>query len=177
MGKAFIIPDVHLKPWMFEEAAKRISEGEYDHIVMLGDLVDDWDNFQILLEREIDIRESLRLNTLRGVDNQNGAFDRLQRARNFIGKIHMARSIDEVQNVVLVVHVNWREFNRDALLAFELHAIEQLRLHLALSYRASDFEHAVSERRFAMIDVSDNAEIADFSYIHREYFSILSSRL
>ena len=43
MGKAFIIPDVHLKPWMFEEAAKRISEGEYDHIVMLGDLVDDWD--------------------------------------------------------------------------------------------------------------------------------------
>ena len=42
MSRVFIIPDVHLKPWMFEEASKRIAEGQYDHIVMLGDLVDDW---------------------------------------------------------------------------------------------------------------------------------------
>jgi hypothetical protein len=42
MSKVFVIPDVHLKPWMFEKAAEKISEGEYDHIVILGDLVDDW---------------------------------------------------------------------------------------------------------------------------------------
>ncbi len=42
MSKVFIIPDVHLKPWIFEKASEKISEGTYDHIVMLGDLVDDW---------------------------------------------------------------------------------------------------------------------------------------
>ena len=42
MGKAFIIPDVHLKPWMFREADKYIERDKYDHIVCLGDIVDDW---------------------------------------------------------------------------------------------------------------------------------------
>lgn len=40
--KIFIIPDVHLKPWMFQKADKLISKGDYDAIVMLGDLADDW---------------------------------------------------------------------------------------------------------------------------------------
>ena len=43
MGKAFIIPDVHLKPWMFERADELMRKGEYDHVVCLGDLVDDWE--------------------------------------------------------------------------------------------------------------------------------------
>ena len=42
MSRVFVIPDVHLKPWMFEKASELISQGEFDHIVMLGDLVDDW---------------------------------------------------------------------------------------------------------------------------------------
>ncbi len=42
MSKVFIIPDVHLKPWMFKEADKLIIKGKFDAVVMLGDLVDDW---------------------------------------------------------------------------------------------------------------------------------------
>ena len=42
MSKVFIIPDVHLKPWMFEKASQLILEGSFDAVVMLGDLVDDW---------------------------------------------------------------------------------------------------------------------------------------
>ena len=37
-----MIPDIHLKPWILEEAEKKISAGEYEHIVLLGDLVDEW---------------------------------------------------------------------------------------------------------------------------------------
>ncbi len=40
--KVFIIPDVHLKPWMFKKSDELVSKGDYDVIVMLGDLVDDW---------------------------------------------------------------------------------------------------------------------------------------
>ena len=43
MSKFFIIPDVHLKHWMFKKASEKIAEREYDYIVLLGDLVDDWD--------------------------------------------------------------------------------------------------------------------------------------
>ncbi len=42
MSKIFVIPDVHLKSWMFRKADNLIKEGDYDAIVMLGDLVDDW---------------------------------------------------------------------------------------------------------------------------------------
>ncbi|MCR5237368.1 MAG: metallophosphoesterase [Lachnospiraceae bacterium] len=42
MSKVFVIPDVHLKPWMFEKASQLVSEGSYDAAVILGDLVDDW---------------------------------------------------------------------------------------------------------------------------------------
>ena len=42
MSKVFIIPDVHLKPWMFDKASNLIDKGSYDAVVMLGDLADDW---------------------------------------------------------------------------------------------------------------------------------------
>ena len=37
-----MVPDVHLKPWIFEKASRLISKEKYDAVVMLGDLVDDW---------------------------------------------------------------------------------------------------------------------------------------
>ncbi|MCR4684182.1 MAG: metallophosphoesterase [Lachnospiraceae bacterium] len=42
MAKVFVVPDVHLKPWMFEEARAQLSALRCDRVVLLGDLVDDW---------------------------------------------------------------------------------------------------------------------------------------
>ena len=42
MSNIFVIPDVHLKPRMFEKASALVDKGSYDAVVMLGDLVDDW---------------------------------------------------------------------------------------------------------------------------------------
>ena len=42
MKKILVIPDVHLRGWMFEEADKLMKEQEIDQAVCLGDLVDDW---------------------------------------------------------------------------------------------------------------------------------------
>lgn len=42
MSRIFVVPDVHLKPWMFDKASEIYSQGKYDAVVMLGDLVDDW---------------------------------------------------------------------------------------------------------------------------------------
>ena len=42
MGKVFVIPDVHLKPWIFDRAEEELKKSDYDYIVFLGDLIDDW---------------------------------------------------------------------------------------------------------------------------------------
>lgn len=41
--KVLVIPDVRLKPWMFDEADYLLRQYEFDTVVCLGDLVDDWD--------------------------------------------------------------------------------------------------------------------------------------
>lgn len=41
MSRVLVIPDIHLKAWIFDQA-ERIKDTEYDCIVVLGDLVDDW---------------------------------------------------------------------------------------------------------------------------------------
>ncbi|MBE6035094.1 MAG: hypothetical protein E7222_10425 [Clostridiales bacterium] len=43
MSKVFVVPDIHLKPWIFDEAEKQMATGNFDTVVLLGDLVDDWD--------------------------------------------------------------------------------------------------------------------------------------
>ena len=40
--KALVIPDVHLKPWMFERADKIIEQGAAERAVCLMDIPDDW---------------------------------------------------------------------------------------------------------------------------------------
>ena len=43
MSKILVIPDVHLRDWMFDEADRLMRENEIEQAVCLGDLVDDWD--------------------------------------------------------------------------------------------------------------------------------------
>lgn len=43
MSKVLVIPDVHLKPLMFDQADNIYKEEKCDKIVFLGDLIDDWD--------------------------------------------------------------------------------------------------------------------------------------
>ena len=40
--KLLVIPDIHLKPWIFDEADEILKDGKADTFVFLGDLVDDW---------------------------------------------------------------------------------------------------------------------------------------
>ena len=42
MSKVLVIPDVHLKPWMFDQAMEIMVNTDCERAVCLGDLVDDW---------------------------------------------------------------------------------------------------------------------------------------
>ena len=51
--KVLTIPDIHLKPWIFDEAAKILERGEADRAFCLMDIPDDWNmGFQIGLYEE-----------------------------------------------------------------------------------------------------------------------------
>ena len=40
--KVLVIPDVHLKPWMFQRASELMKEIKADREVCLMDIADDW---------------------------------------------------------------------------------------------------------------------------------------
>ena len=101
------------------------------------DLVDDRDNFETLIHRERSVGDRLGLHALRGVDQQHRAFTRSEGARDFVGEVDVSRGVNEVKNILLTigggeVHRHRVTLNRDALLALEIHGVEELLLHLTL---------------------------------------------
>ena len=84
------------------------SDGAFDHF--LGaldvgarqvDLVDDRNDLKAVVDGEVGVGERLRFDSLGGVNNQQGAFARSQRARNLVGKIHVPGRVDQVELVRL----------------------------------------------------------------------------
>ncbi len=63
MSRVLVIPDIHLKPWIFDKAEK-VNKDSYDDIVILGDLVDDWgkgnniDLYKETLDRAVEFAKS-----------------------------------------------------------------------------------------------------------------------
>ncbi len=77
----------------------------------------------------------------------------------------MTRSVDEVDDVLVVAHLprepDVLRLDRDAPLTLDVHAVEVLGTHLPLLDHTGELEHAVGQRRLAVIDVRDDAEIPD----------------
>src|SRR6185503_11894544 len=130
--------------------------------------------FQIVFDSEIGVSEGLRLNPLRRVDDQQGAFTGGKRPRNFVGEIDVAGCVNEIQDVRLailrfVVEPYRVRFDSDATLALEVHVVEYLRRHVAAGDSASQLQQAIGQSRFAVIDVGNDREIAYAERVHRNF--------
>ena len=128
-----------------------------------GNFIDDWNNNQVCLHGEVEIRDGLGLDALGGVDHQEGALAAHQRAAHLVGEVDVPGSVDQVQFVLLPVtlklHRDGASLDRDSTSSFKFHVVQELILHFAFGYRPRVFEHAISQRTFAMIDVCNYAEI------------------
>ena len=136
-----------------------------DHRRVDVDLVEHGDDFQIVPDGQIEVRNRLCLDALRGVDHQQRPFARGDRARHLVGEVDVSRRVDQVEHVPLAVargvfHLDGVALDGDALLAFEVHVVEYLRLHLALVQGVGFFQQPVGQRAFAVVDVGDDAKIA-----------------
>ena len=78
----------------------------------------------------------------------------------------MTGRVDQVERVGfavlrLVIHVHSLALDGDAALTLQLHGIQDLFDHLALFVYACLLQQAVRQRGFTVIDVRNDAEIAD----------------
>ena len=86
----------------------------------------------------------------------------------------MARSVDEVQGVDLPVDARpvpdagGLQLDGDAALALDVHAVEELRLHVALGHGLGRFQEPVGQGRLAVVDVRDDAEVANLGGVVRD---------
>ena len=99
-------------------------------------------------------------------DDEERTLAGAQGSRDLVGEVDMAGRVDQVEDVMLAVLRVVFEADRvgldgDAALALDVHAVEVLRLLQARLEHAGDAEHAVGKRGLAMIDVRDDAEVAD----------------
>jgi hypothetical protein len=63
------------------------------------------------------------------------------------------------------VHLDGVRLDGNASLPLEWHVIKHLVNHLSLGDSTCQFEEAIGESGFAVIDMRDNAEIADVSHL------------
>jgi len=85
-------------------------------------LVEHRHDLQLIVDRQIGVRDRLRLDALCGIDHEHRAFARAHASRHFIVEVHVARRVDQVEQVRLAVlggvgHGNRVRFDRDAALA------------------------------------------------------------
>ena len=92
------------------------------------DFIDDGQHLEAIVDGKVGVRERLRFNALRRVDNQHRALAGRQAPRDLVVEVHVARGVDEVQNVVLpivrpVIKPHGARLDRNAALALEVHGI------------------------------------------------------
>src|SRR5439155_26369963 len=118
-----------------------------------------------LFVSEMNIRHGLRLYALRRIHHQQRALTCGKTARNLVAKIDMSWSVEQVQSKALagfarVPHRHRMRFDCDPALPLEIHRIKKLVLPFPLLDRARAFKQTVRQRRFAVINVRDDAEVA-----------------
>ena len=124
-------------------------------------------------QREIEIGQGLRLDPLSSIDQQDRGFTCLQTPRNLIGEVDVAGCVDHVEHIgawsrTLFVALRHRPghpdslaLDGDAAFALNIHPIQILRASSPFINHPGQLEHPIGKGRLAMIDVGDDAKIAD----------------
>ncbi len=127
------------------------------------DLVEHRDDRQVAVQRQVEVGQRLGLDALRGVDQQHRALAGGQGSRHLIGEVDMARGVDQMQDVIGVAHPPGQphvlRLDRDPAFALDVHPVEVLGAHRPLVDHPGELQHPIGQRRLAVVDVGDDAEI------------------
>ena len=134
------------------------------------DLVQRRDQLEPGVDRQVGVGDGLGLDALGGVDDQQRALARGQRAGDLVREVDVPGRVDEVQLVGLAVlrlieHAHGLGLDRDPALALEVHAVEQLGAHAARVDRVGRLQDAIGQRRLPVVDVGDDREVPDVGLV------------
>ena len=94
------------------------------------DLVEHRNDGEVVLHREVQVRERLRLDPLRSVHQQHRALARGEGAGDLVREVDVARGVDHVEREGLALdeprHAHGLRLDGDAALALDVHAVEVL---------------------------------------------------
>ncbi len=116
------------------------------------DLVDERDDLQMRVHRQLRVGDRLRLNALGRVHDEQHALARRERARHLVREVHVSRRVDEVQLVRLaierfIVQTHGLRLDGDAALTLDIHRVEHLPI-MSLSALVWVRSSMRSDRRF-----------------------------
>ena len=124
---------------------------------------------EVGLQGQVQIGERLGLDALGRIHQQDRALAGRQGARDLVGEVDVAGGVDHVEGVGARLgasahrpgHAHGLRLDGDAALTLDVHAVQVLGSHGAFIDHFGELQHSVGESGFAVVDVSDDAEIAD----------------
>ena len=121
------------------------------------------------IQRLLQHKAGLRHGALEGVDQQQHAVDHFENTLHLAAKVGMSGGVDNVDFDALVKDRRIFGQNRDAALTLKVVGIHNaLRHHLVFAEYAALLEHFVDQRGFAVVNVGNDGDIAQFfSFGHR----------
>ncbi len=130
------------------------------------DLVEHRHDLMIMLDRLVNIGQSLRFHALRRVHDQQRALARGKGTADLIGEVDMARRVHQVQLIGLavfrdIVQAHRLRLDRDPALLLNVHVIKDLGAHLAVRQAAGPLDQPVRQRGLAMVDMGDDRKVTD----------------
>ena len=83
----------------------------------------------------------------------------------------MPRRINQVKNIFLSIlrlihNTHGLRLDRNSPLAFQIHIIQHLRLHLTLGQQSGLLNNSVSKGRFSMVYMSNDTKIANLIFLN-----------
>ena len=138
------------------------------------DLVDGNHQAQVLLQSLLQHEAGLGHTALSGVHQQQHAVDHLQHALDFAAEVRVARGIDDVDLDALVGAGAVLGQNGDAAFTLDVAAVhDALRHDLVVAECAALVQHCVHQGGLAVVNVSDNGNVAQIVTNHKNSTSLL----
>ena len=145
------------------------------------DLVDDGNNREVMLHRQVEVGKRLGLDALGGVDQKQDPFAGGERSRHLVGEVDVARRVDQVESIGLAVlcPVGERDglaFDRDAPLALDVHVVEDLVLEIPVVHDAGVLDQTVGQSGLPMVDMGDDTEVSYIIHVRSGHYKSFASR-
>ena len=125
-----------------------------------------------LLDGGVAVGHGLRFHALRGIDHQQRAFARRERARHFVREIDVSGRIDQIQQIGLDRRrARYCSAAVCALIVMPRSRSRSMESSTCASISrslkpAAQLDEAVGQRGFAVVDVGDDGKVADV--LHQE---------